>query len=498
MLGPLLARDGHLVCAVGLCLVSALAVAPPATATTKVVVLNHTSKTIRLPTTSNLASDYWTAGVDTLEPWTRGVAYETNRDEGVGAGETFLFETRLDAVAWRSATEPPTLRVRLVGALVGSSLAYSIRDATGHDHPWVTDREARTVPWALHGATLHISVQAAFAGTEDDLEIVLTEPRSPPRGSRPEAPPAWHATHLDVLTYNVYMRPRDRPPYAFLNGQDIRAALLAPHLDGYDVLVLQELFEDSSRDLLLAALADRGYHYATAAVGDDVLTFRWVVPGGPQLPKSWNGGVVIVSRWPFLQARAAQVLFGAVCSGMDCGADKGAVYVTIDKALPGAPPLRFHLVGTHLNNGDWPTQRRQLELVRALIDRAAIPADEPLIIAGDFNIDRVAHPDQYRDMLAILSARDPCPSLAACGHPFTADPLVNDLLDDGGERARLDYVLYSTRHLPTTSGTFARTRVPRAATPWREFPHEPAMWDLSDHFPVYGSFLFGARPRAVR
>ena len=464
-----------------------------AAATTKVIVFNHTSKTVRLATTSELPEDHWTAGVSEISAWSQGVVYETNRDEGVTSGESYIFETRLDAIAWRPAAAPLVVRLRLEGDLVGSTLSHSLSDAGGQQHPWLADRSLRRLPWDLVGAEMDLSIQAVFAGTEDDVHIILRETPELPRGSATYAPEAWRGTHLDVLSYNVYMRPRDKPPYAMLNGQDIRAKLLPAQLDNFDVLVLQELFEESSTRLLLSGLVDRGYGHCTAVVGDDVLTFRWVDPGGLQLPKNWNGGVVIASRWPIIESRAGQVLFGPVCSGMDCGADKGAVYAAIDKAAPGQPPLPFHIIGTHLNNGDWPIQRQQLEMVRALIDAADIPIDEPVVIAGDFNIDRIQHPDRYQEMLSILSARDPCPHLGACGHPFTADGTLNDLGD--GPRTRVDYVLYSTRHLGSTSGTFARTLVPRSPEPWREFPHEPWMWDLSDHFPVYGSFLFRSRSR---
>ncbi|MDP6944313.1 MAG: sphingomyelin phosphodiesterase, partial [Myxococcota bacterium] len=400
-------------------------------------------------------------------------------------------EIEVEAFGWRPVATPLVLRLRLDGALVGSRLGHGMLGVEGVGSSWVHDRTVHRGMWRLVGASVEVSMWAFFAGSEDDIEVVLHEAPGLPRGNAPWMPESWRSRHLDVLSYNVFMRPRDAPPYTTINGQGIRAALIPPRLVGYDVLVLQEAFDNDARKTLLEGLANHGYPHASQILGSDDLTIRWKLGEGPQVPKNWNGGVVIASKWPIVEGSEAQLLFGGVCGAEDCGADKGAVHVTIDKGPAGGPPMPFHIIGTHLNNGDWEVQKGQLELIRRFIDALDIPPNEPVVIAGDFNVNRVTHPEYHRAMLEILGAKDPCPFVGGCGYRYTADGSVNDL--DAGGGIHVDYTLYSSRHLGSTSGTFAETRVYRALEEWREFAHESAMWDLSDHFAVYGSFLFMPR-----
>ena len=255
---------------------------------------------------------------------------------------------------------------------------------------------------------------------------------------------------LDVLTFNAALLPE----VVASTGQAWRAAVMAPHLTGYDVLVLQELFVDSWREGLLEELAPY-YPYRTAVVGED---------GARGNPLRQDGGVVILSRWPIVSS--ANLTFGAVCSGTDCLADKGVAYAAVLKG-----DRRYHVFGTHAQSvygfGVAGVRARQFALWRSFLDGLAIPADEPVLLTGDLNVD--AYTPELDDMLTALSAVRP-PTVGPLA--YTWDPALNALAGGGSEW--LDYVLYAADH-----------HAPAAA--WnRAVALREGDRDLSDHFAVWG------------
>lgn len=265
---------------------------------------------------------------------------------------------------------------------------------------------------------------------------------------------------LDILTYNTYLRP-------FVpEGQDRRAPLMARELRGYDVLLLQEVFSDWHRKLLLDDLA-ADYPHRTRVVGRD-RGFRQ------------DGGIVILSKWPI--ERETQRGFGALCAASDCLADKGVLYARIRKQA-----LTFHVFATHLQSGtDQSAMRsRQIAVVRDLIDELALPTDEPVLIGGDLNTDRFT--DQrdgaFTAMTRVLNAVHPEPPPGGAHEP-TLDPAHNRLVTQEAEY--VDYLLYSAAHLR-----------PRSASN-EVFGLFAGDLPLSDHFAVRGRFRFDAARAAGR
>lgn len=263
---------------------------------------------------------------------------------------------------------------------------------------------------------------------------------------------------VDVLTSNVYMPPIVAPDSAG------RAARLPNALRGYDIVLLQEAYSDGARNTLLRGLAP-DYPYQSRVLGRD-FGFRQ------------DGGVVIVSRWPI--EHEYQLPFGALCRGSDCLADKGVLYARIDKA-----GRRIHVFATHLQSGaaNNTLRERQLRRLRNLIDSMRLPADEPVLVGGDLNVDCLDAPDGGFAMLArVLGARHPDPPANEQRRP-TFDPARNALARGGKRAEYLDYVLYSERHL----------------RPFMAFNRLQDMRDadgsLSDHFAVHGRFVFEARAR---
>jgi endonuclease/exonuclease/phosphatase family metal-dependent hydrolase len=259
-----------------------------------------------------------------------------------------------------------------------------------------------------------------------------------------------------VLTFNAALLPE----LVASTRQADRVAAMAPHLTGFDVLVLQELFVDAWRDRLLTELGDH-YPYRTDIVGVD---------GARGNPIGQDGGIVILSRWPIL--RQAQQTFGAACSGTDCLADKGVAYAAVAKG-----PQVYHVFGTHAQSEyGFRVERvraEQFASMRAFVDEQAIPADEPVILAGDFNVD--AATPELGAMLSALTAVRP---VTTGSLRQTWDPERNRWAR--GPAQWIDYVLVAADHA-----------APVAA--WnRVLALREGDLDLSDHFAVWGRVVMVA------
>jgi len=265
------------------------------------------------------------------------------------------------------------------------------------------------------------------------------------------------AAQLDVLTYNVYLRP------FFHDGQEIRARLLINKLSGYDAIVFQEAYADPARKTLRAGLRSR-YPFHTRVLGEDSGLHQ-------------DGGVLILSKWPLTRQRqlvftddspSAHLCPGPeCCAGGDCYADKGVVYARIDKA-----GHRFHIFGAHLQSGreHWRIRKDQLRVIRNFIISQHNRANEPVIIAGDMNVDR-ADPAQFAAMRSLLAAEQPPLNAASPTMPraiYTFDGPRNDLNDNDDIRRYVDYVLYSTAHAQPCRAV-NRVRIFRAGQPWRQY-----------------------------
>ncbi|MFO7546343.1 MAG: sphingomyelin phosphodiesterase [Trueperaceae bacterium] len=266
---------------------------------------------------------------------------------------------------------------------------------------------------------------------------------------------------LDVLTFNAALLPEP----VVSTRQVARARAMAPHLVGYDVLVLQEVFVDAWRERILYELAF-AYPYRAELVGQD---------GARGFALRQDGGILILSRWPIV--RQAQLPFGSACSGTDCLADKGVAYAAVRKGA-----FTYHVFGTHAQSEyGWPvasyTRAEQFDLIRAFVEALNIPPDEPVVLAGDFNVD--AWTPERDAMLAGLDA----------AWPPVVGPLRNTW--DPGRNAWayggvhwIDYVLYGVGHA-----------LPVAA--WnRAVPLRDGVLDLSDHFAVWGRLVMERDPAA--
>ena len=78
-----------------------------------------------------------------------------------------------------------------------------------------------------------------------------------------------------------------------------------------------------------------------------------------------------------------QRLFGKRCAGFDCWAQKGCVYARID-----VEERPCHIIGIHAQAHEKhrSIREQQFQCVKQFITSLRIPATEPVILAGDFNV----------------------------------------------------------------------------------------------------------------
>jgi sphingomyelin phosphodiesterase len=435
----------------GLTLLSCFALSGVASAETVIFLQNNTpfpfSVSISRPEGKALGSQYWKPGETLVYPGQRARILAFNRDEGVKDGKVFEFHERI-----KFDDDGFSFKQQLKGTTFNSHMWQSVQGK-----PWYDDRDTHTADFATAKHQFHVKYRAYFTGASDDIEYIV-QYRYPAASTAPHI--------LNVLAYNTYMRPTS----IFVNGQNLRRRWMTPELKGrnYDVLILSEMFDDDIRADALRDLKSE-FPYHTKVVGAD--------HGADQ-----DGGVIIVSKWPI--TKSAEKLFGDTSSGSDSMADKGIMYAKINKQGRG-----YHIFGTHTqaNKGGSAAaaRKKQLQMLKAFIDSQNIPAIDPVIIGGDLNVDMHGSPAEYQSMLNILNAEHP-QRIGFMGNTF--DPRINKCADPGDQEF-LDYVLFSKAHARPVIA-LNEIRLHRSWEGWKQLITDRERWDLSDHFPVYGTFLF--------
>lgn len=296
------------------------------------------------------------------------------------------------------------------------------------------------------------------------------------------------------------------PPLA--RDRESRARAIPPHLDGFDVVVLSELFEDVSREAILGPMRRDGWQMTPVLGGGE--PERCDVSLGPvqlRTGMGLNGGVVILSKHRLVASE--ERIFrhyrgedderqGPACVGEDCCSAKGVLYARFETAHQNAPPC-LHVFGTHLQNqsplvgairranADAPrrARTRQLRMIRAFIedvvDLESCPG--PVLVAGDLNL----QPNELDEALRILNAVRPTfhgpPSWGAHNRYASADVPEH-----------LDYALV-TRDWGHPLYAINETRILRAPHDYSRrrigFSRANILADLSDHHAVAGRYEWG-------
>lgn len=219
---------------------------------------------------------------------------------------------------------------------------------------------------------------------------------------------------IKVLSWNIYML----PPLVKFTGKLKRADAIGDTLakSDYDVLVLQEAFHHGARRRLTRKLKDV-YPYRIGPVHKKLFS-----------PKT-SSGIWILSRYPMTKIAATKYRNK---SGIDNKmARKGAAMVRVVKNNQ-----PFHIIGTHLNSGGTLQLRAsQVRQIREDLVGKHHHQDIPLIIAGDFNIER-SEKAGLDSMLCILDVSD---YTLHGPHQYTVDGSMNDLCWTKG-KGFIDYI----------------------------------------------------------
>lgn len=263
------------------------------------------------------------------------------------------------------------------------------------------------------------------------------------------------ANQLNVLSYNIWA--------TTIFGSkkvDTRLDEMPAMMANYDVLVLTEVFDDIQTNELFAKLRSE-YPYQTADV------FK--------VGKIMGSGTRILSRWPFTVE--ADFNYNP-CDGIQCAATRSVIYAQINKL--GNP---YHVFATHTQSSDDDVNRSarlaQLQEMGDYIRSLNIPADEAVIMAGDFNVNKIGLPEDRDYLEAVLGATEP----ENRGHNRTYDANTNSWAEQPYIEY-LDYTLTANNNLQPTSA-YQEAFAPRVTIDalWGE-------WDLSDHYPVRGIFTY--------
>ena len=428
--------------------------------------------TIHVSVTGGLVKGrHWNQTTYEVQPWQKkSLIYWFNRDQGITWGRDFQFTASIR----RDGQEVTQFWQWLHGEWIGSRYWYA---ADGAPH-WYDD-------YQVHSATPDADHTTRFKAlaTEgyDDLLYVL---HAKNMYDELRHNTANDASQLSVLAYNVQLLPTSLQAI----GQSVRAAHLAEVVDGFDVLIFSEAFDDDVRgfdeggdlanlDGTLWGGIRQMYPYRTPIVGKD--------EGLEQ-----DGGVFIASRWP-IEVSHGFVYDESICAASDCLSEKGVMYARILKTVAGES-RRYHVFGSHTQadyTGDDNSAERgaQLRQMKAFIDGLGIPSDEPVILGGDLNVIRGT--GEYWDMLDTLAAVEP----QLYGDIDSYDGVTNYMID-GGARQTLDYLFCSENHLlPVSAEVEVLVFKSASADLIRK---DPLRWfytpmaNYSDHYPVYGLFAY--------
>lgn len=220
-----------------------------------------------------------------------------------------------------------------------------------------------------------------------------------------------------------------------------RAAVIAKRLakGDWDVIVLQELFDERARAVIRKALVKRGY--AThGPFGNDLFND--------------DSGLFVASRLPV--SAVAFHEFGAK-AGPDALVDKGVCGAILEtRGVWGTKAHSLYVFGTHLQASErhHPVRVRQLAELRRFVGKAlAAPKDSRRVASvavGDFNVvaesplvgdGHITATSPYRQLLEMMERpRD----LYRARHPttpgYTFDGTVNTMSRKSeDERERIDY-----------------------------------------------------------
>ena len=260
---------------------------------------------------------------------------------------------------------------------------------------------------------------------------------------------------------------------------DIIANKLPKILENFntDIIVLSEAFSDKIIGQIYHHIKNVGYKYHTCVL-NEAATADAETSRNLGVRKWINGGIIVFSKYPIIEQKELCFQNSAF---VDKYSAKGAQYLKIDKF-----GKKYNIIATHMNASydiirgqtakmcKGKTARyKQIDEISEFIDSINIPDTEPLIFAGDMNIDRYRDADEYKNMIDVLNMTNP-PNQ---GYIYTYDQIANTRTQMNQGNRLLDYILYSKKHKKPT----------RSSSTINKLYYEG---DVSDHYPVVGMFMF--------
>lgn len=270
-----------------------------------------------------------------------------------------------------------------------------------------------------------------------------------------QKPALGPGNELSLLSYNIWA--------TTIFGSkkvDTRLTEMPAIMSGYDVLVLTEVFDLIRTSKLLKQL-NAEYSFTSSEIF--------------QLGKIMQSGTRILTRWPVEEEKSLKY---TNCNGIQCAATRGVIYTRINKQ-----GYIYHVFATHTQSSDDDQNRSarlaQLEEMGEFIRQQNIPADEAVILAGDFNINKIGLPADREQMEYILNASEP----ENKGHHLSFDSDTNYW----AEKPYLEYLDYTLTGNENLQPLTASQEIfaPRVLTEslW-------GIWDLSDHYAARGHFIY--------
>ena len=299
-------------------------------------------------------------------------------------------------------------------------------------------------------------------------------------GNRAFAQTNNYADDFKLLAHNIYMLP------VVNSGQAQRADLIAnaDYIKGYDVVLLQEAFDNPASDKLLSGLKGE-YPHQTPVLGrsrdgwDGTFNYGEVSDG-----KLEDGGVAVVSHWPIEEK--VQYVFDNRGCGLEARANKGFVYVKVNKK-----GRFYHVIGTHTQSEDSmcgigkaaEIRSSQFKSIKKFIEDKNIPSNEIIFIGGDLNVNK--NSSEYTTMLSDLDANAPN---AYAGWTATWDTVTNGIANKNYypklSPEYLDYILVAKKHAQPNFWHNQALDVPSPRWRVQSGLETYEYKDYSDHYPV--------------
>ncbi|MEM7477613.1 MAG: sphingomyelin phosphodiesterase [Planctomycetota bacterium] len=223
-----------------------------------------------------------------------------------------------------------------------------------------------------------------------------------------------NSVNMRVLSYNVWMVP--------IQGKRSteRAKIIGSGLGCYDLVFLQEVFGDKSKDRILSNTSS-GFSVRYRGEKDTLL----------------DSGAITLSRNCITKCKFKK--FGT-CRGPQCYSGRGILYVQI--RLPNGVLLDTFNIHLQAMEPDADVRCSQINDLKSMIE-CYNDGCNPVLIAGDFNIIG-ENPEYYCLLERLPGYRDVWTEVNAGCPGYTWDPVKNDWGDEDHHESkksqRLDYI----------------------------------------------------------